>query len=83
MSPKVSRHRRRKGTETVGPLRKIKTTASVDEEEIVESLDEEKLVESLIDTFPASDPPAWIAVARVGIPKRQTRSHRTRNAKRP
>jgi hypothetical protein len=55
-------------------LRKIKTTASVDEEEIVESL---------IDTFPASDPPAWIAVARVGIPKRQTRSHRARNAKRP
>jgi hypothetical protein len=73
MTPKVSRHRRRKGTATVGPLRKIKTTASVDEE---------KIVESLIDTFPASDPPAWIAVARVGIPKRQTRSHRARNAKR-
>jgi hypothetical protein len=74
MTPKASRHRRRKGTANVGPLRKIKTTASVDEEEIVESL---------IDTFPASDPPAWIAVARVGIPKRQTRSHRARNAKRP
>jgi hypothetical protein len=74
MTPKASRHRRRKGTANVGPLRKIKTTASVDEEEIVESL---------IDTFPASDPPAWIAVARVGIPKRQTRAHRTRNAKRP
>jgi hypothetical protein len=74
MTPKASRHRRRKGTATIGPLRKIKTTASVDEEEIVESL---------IGTFPASDPPAWIAVARVGIPKRQTRSHRARNAKRP
>lgn len=46
-----------------GTLVKIKTTTSDD-------VDEE-LVESLIDTFPASDPPAWIPLARVGTPKRQ------------
>jgi hypothetical protein len=31
----------------------------------------DEITESLIETFPASDPPAWVALARVGIPKRQ------------
>jgi hypothetical protein len=51
------------------PLRTIKTTAIDD------------ITESLIETFPASDPPAWIALARVGIPKRRkTKSSRARKA---
>jgi hypothetical protein len=40
----------------------METTAAADEDEITESL---------IETFPASDPPAWVALARVGIPKRR------------
>jgi hypothetical protein len=38
-------------------LQKIETIAIADE-----------IAESLIDTFPASDPPAWIPLARVGTP---------------
>jgi hypothetical protein len=34
--------------------------------------------ESLIETFPASDPPAWISLARIGIPKRKTTSRPAR-----
>jgi len=52
-------HRRnRKGRAKTRPLQKIETVA-IDE-----------VAESLIDTFPASDPPAWIPLARVGVPKR-------------
>jgi peroxiredoxin len=32
---------------------------------------EEKLDESLIETFPASDPPSWIATGRIGPPERE------------
>jgi hypothetical protein len=45
----------------------------------IETVDE--VDESLIETFPASDPPAWVALARVGIPKRRkTKSSRARKA---
>jgi hypothetical protein len=41
----------------------------------------DEIVESLIETFPASDPPAWVAFARVGIPERRTKSRRARKQK--
>jgi hypothetical protein len=34
----------------------------------------DEIDESLIETFPASDPPAWVALTRVGKPKRKTLS---------
>jgi hypothetical protein len=60
--------RRRNGKDRAKarPLRKIETIA-IDE-----------IAESLIDTFPASDPPAWIPLARVGTPKRPGRSRPAR-----
>jgi hypothetical protein len=61
-------HRRnRKDRAKARPLQKIETIATDDE-----------IAESLIDTFPASDPPAWIPLARVGIPKRPRRSRPAR-----
>jgi hypothetical protein len=45
--------------------------------ETIASTDDE-ILESLIDTFPASDPPAWVALARVGIPNRKPTSWRAR-----
>jgi hypothetical protein len=57
-------HRRnRKDRAKARPLQKIETIATADE-----------IAESLIDTFPASDPPAWIPLARVGAPNRPVRS---------
>jgi hypothetical protein len=40
-----------------------------DSETIASAADD--ILESLIDTFPVSDPPAWVALARGGIPKRK------------
>jgi hypothetical protein len=68
MTSRASHHRSRKGRAT-RPLQDGETIASTDDDEILESL---------IDTFPASDPPAWVALARVGIPKRKPTSRRAR-----
>jgi hypothetical protein len=67
MTSKAS-HRSRKGRANARPLQDSETIASTDNE----------ILESLIDTFPASDPPAWVAMARVGIPKRKPPSRRAR-----
>jgi len=62
-------HRRnRKDRAKARPLQKIETIA-IDE-----------VAESLIDTFPASDPPAWIPLARVGVPKRPATSRPARKS---
>jgi hypothetical protein len=66
MAPKTSHNRSRKGRANVRPLRTIETPAATDDFDVVE--------ESLIETFPASDPPAWVALTRVGKPKRKTLS---------
>jgi len=63
MTPKTSHHRSRKGRANARPFQKAETVATIDE-----------VAESLIETFPASDPPAWVALTRVGIPKRKTKS---------
>ena len=34
---------------------------------------EEKIDESLKDTFPASDPPGWTPLMRIGSPRRRRR----------
>jgi hypothetical protein len=58
MTSKAAHYRRRKGRANARPLEDSETIASTDDE----------ILESLIDTFPASDPPAWVAVACVGAP---------------
>jgi hypothetical protein len=63
---KTSHNRSRKGRANVRPLRTIETPVAPDDFDVVE--------ESLIETFPASDPPAWVALTRVGKPKRKTLS---------
>jgi hypothetical protein len=61
-------HRRnRKGRAKARPLQKKIETVATDE-----------IDESLIDSFPASDAPAWIPLTRVGIPKRQAISRTDR-----
>jgi hypothetical protein len=37
-------------------------------ESIAGTEETDEIAQSLIETFPASDPPAWIPLARVGIP---------------
>jgi hypothetical protein len=64
----VSHHRSRKGRAKARPLQDNETIENT----------EDKILESLIETFPASDPPAWVATARVGIPKRKPTSRRAR-----
>jgi hypothetical protein len=67
-------HRRRQQSQTdrasARPTRQAEPT-DIDDE----------LTRSLIETFPASDPPAWIPLARVGVPKRRMKSRP--GAKRP
>jgi hypothetical protein len=63
MTSRASHHRSREGRANARPLQDSETIAGTDDDEILESL---------IDTFPASDPPAWVALARVGVPKRKT-----------
>jgi hypothetical protein len=55
MTSRAWHHRSRKGRANARPLQDSETIASTDDE----------ILESLIDTFPASDPPAWVALARV------------------
>jgi hypothetical protein len=69
MTSKASHHRSRKGRANARPLQ---------DREMIASTENDEILESLIDTFPASDPPAWIALARVGIPKRKPISRRAR-----
>jgi hypothetical protein len=66
MTPRVLNRQSRKGRAPARPLQ-------------IETVDE--IDESLIETFPASDPPAWVASTRVGIPKRhKTKSSLARKA---
>jgi hypothetical protein len=69
MTSRASHHRSRKGRPNARPLQGSETIASADDDEILESL---------IDSFPASDPPAWVALARVGVPKRKPTLRRAR-----
>jgi hypothetical protein len=66
MVPGALHRRNRKDRAKARPLQKIENIA-IDE-----------IAESLIDTFPASDPPAWIPLARVGTPKRPGKSRPVR-----
>jgi hypothetical protein len=70
MTSRALHHRSRKGRANARPLQDSETIASTD--------DDDEILKSLIDTFPASDPPAWVALARVGIPKRKPTSRRAR-----
>jgi hypothetical protein len=64
----VSHLRSRKGRAKARPPQVNETIENVDDD----------VLESLIDTFPASDPPAWVATARIGIPNRKPASRRAR-----
>jgi hypothetical protein len=50
--------------------------------ETIASTDDDEILESLVDSFPASDPPAWVALSRVGIPKQKPTSRRARKTPR-
>jgi hypothetical protein len=66
MTSRPLRHRNKKAGQTHGrPLQQNQTAET-------ETITSDELDESLIETFPASDPPAWVAFARVGVPKRKT-----------
>jgi hypothetical protein len=68
MTSRASHRRSRKDRANTRPLQDSETIAGTDDE----------ILESLIDTFPASDPPAWVALARVGVPKREPTLRRAR-----
>jgi hypothetical protein len=70
MTQKISRDRGQKGRANARPLQNNDTIAITDEVAV-----------SLMDTFPASDPPAWIPIVRVGIPQRKTTSRANRKAR--
>jgi hypothetical protein len=72
MTPGILRRRNRKARAHAQPSQ---------ETEMIETTDE--ITCSLIDTFPASDPPAWTATARVGTPKRPTTFRAARKARHP
>jgi hypothetical protein len=59
MTPTISHHRRRKRRADVRHFRKIEIAIN------------DEIAQSLIDSFPASDPPSWTALARVGVPNRK------------
>jgi hypothetical protein len=69
MTSRILRPQNQKGRAFARPSQTIETP-TIDE-----------ITESLIETFPASDPPARVALARVGIPKRRrTKSRPARKA---
>jgi hypothetical protein len=43
-------------------------------DEIEAAAIDDELAQSLVETFPASDPPAWIPLTRIGVPSRQRKS---------
>jgi hypothetical protein len=63
MRSQRSRHRRRANRVAAGYIDEIEAAAINDE-----------LTVSLIETFPASDPPAWIPLTRIGGPSRRRKS---------
>jgi hypothetical protein len=67
MTPRISHHRSRKRRADARHFRKIEIAIS------------DEIYQSLIDSFPASDPPSWIALARVGVPNRKGVSTRPKS----
>jgi hypothetical protein len=65
MTSRILRPQNQNGRQNARPSQIIETPA-IDE-----------ITESLIQTFPASDPPAWVALTRVGIPKRRPMKSRS------
>jgi hypothetical protein len=68
MTQRRSSHQGRKSRAKGQSAREIETTA----------IDDELVLQSLVETFPASDPPAWIPLAHVGVPERRTKSKSAR-----
>jgi hypothetical protein len=64
MTQRRSSHQSGKSRAKAQFAREIATTA----------VDDELVLMSLVETFPASDPPAWIPLARVGVPERRAKS---------
>jgi hypothetical protein len=56
------------------PRRKASRVAAGRFGEIEAAAIDDELALSLVETFPASDPPAWIPLTRIGVPSRQPKS---------